>query len=736
MAIDVKFTNNARTLLSTSSVSTSATSISVDDGSVFPSLSGSSYFYATLQRASDSTVREIVKVTARSSNDLTIVRAQDNTSALTFAADDIIELRVVAKAFEDIITDVDLKSTASSPDFSGPISIAPSENTTKVLTVTVASKTSEHPFDSGSSNAYFIDGVEAPYLLLTPDTTYRFDQADASNDGHPFRFYYESDKTTAYSTGVTTNGTPGNAGAYTEIKATEATPTVLHYQCSSHALMGNKVSFIFRTDENIQDIVGSMFSSNTETGITATYQDSDGTIDLVVDTSATTETLTNKTFDVEGTGNSISNIDVADLKSGVLDTDISSVSGSDDTLASAKAVKTYVDAQIATKDNTDEITEGSSNLYFTNARADARITNALKDEDDMASDSATHVPSQQSVKAYVDAQDAAIASDTLTFTNKTFDVEGTGNSISNIDVADLKSGVLDTDISSVSSSDDTLASAKAIKTYVDANAGATALDDIGTGDAASTLATSSGNITIDAQGSDTDIIFKGTAGSTDVTMLTLDGSASGTASFNHDVNLTNSNAYINHRGAHFNASYGYNFLTYAGILFRSTASGIGVPAAFQNSAGTTVGYISTNNSNTSYITFSDYRLKKNVVNIADGISRLKQLKPRRFNFEDSPTQDGFLAHEVESIVPEAVVGTKDGMIDTGTIKDKDGNVIGTEEEKPKDLHVTGFTFEKTGETEEYQFMENQKLVPLLTAALQEAIAKIEALEARVTTLEG
>ena len=56
--------------------------------------------------------------------------------------------------------------------------------------------------------------------------------------------------------------------------------------------------------------------------------------------------------------------------------------------------------------------------------------------------------------------------------------------------------------------------------------------------------------------------------------------------------------------------------------------------------------------------------------------------------------------------------------------------------KPKDLDITGFTFEKTGETEEYQVMENQKLVPLLTAALQEAIAKKEALEARVTTLEG
>jgi hypothetical protein len=66
-------------------------------------------------------------------------------------------------------------------------------------------------------------------------------------------------------------------------------------------------------------------------------------------TASSSATFTNKTFDVEATGNSISNIDVADFKSGVLDTDISSVSGSDDTLASAKAVKTYVDAQVATK---------------------------------------------------------------------------------------------------------------------------------------------------------------------------------------------------------------------------------------------------------------------------------------------------------------------------------------------------------------------------------------------------
>jgi hypothetical protein len=99
---DIKFTNNARTLLSTSSLANDATSVSVDDGSVFPSLSSGNYFYATLERASDSTTREIVKVTARSGNDLTIVRAQDNTSATTFSADDIIELRLTAKAIEDI----------------------------------------------------------------------------------------------------------------------------------------------------------------------------------------------------------------------------------------------------------------------------------------------------------------------------------------------------------------------------------------------------------------------------------------------------------------------------------------------------------------------------------------------------------------------------------------------------------------------------------------------------------
>ncbi len=265
------------------------------------------------------------------------------------------------------------------------------DSTTKVLYVTVASSTSDHPYHgTGSSNKYKINGVFSPYLHLIPKNTYKFDQSDSSNSGHPLRFYLDAAKATAFTTGVTTSGTPGSSGAYTQIVVSDTTPSVLHYQCSSHGNMGwaaftntrnltnfdtddlsegssnlyhttarvnsaidsrvnasfvnnltivadtatalasarniGGVSFDGTADINlpgvnaggnqdtsgnaatattlatarnihgvsfngsadidlsevIQDTVGAMFSSNTETNITATYQDSDGTIDLVV----------------------------------------------------------------------------------------------------------------------------------------------------------------------------------------------------------------------------------------------------------------------------------------------------------------------------------------------------------------------------------------------------------------------------------------------------------------------
>ena len=122
--------------------------------------------------------------------------------------------------------------------------------------------------------------------------------------------------------------------------------------------------------------------------------------------------------------------------------------------------------------------------------------------------------------------------------------------------------------------------------------------------------------------------------------------------------------------------------------------------------GTINGSISSNGTTTTYAITSDYRLKENVIPVFDGIARFKQLNPSRFNFIGHPesTIDGFLAHEVQQIVPEAVVGEKDATNEDGTIKP--------------------------------QGIDQSKLVPLLTAALQEAIARIETLETRLSALEG
>jgi hypothetical protein len=134
----------------------------------------------------------------------------------------------------------------------------------KTLTVTVASKTAAHRYyGSGSSSGYKIGGKESPFLTLTPGRTYKFDQADNSNSGHPLRFYLEADKTTAYTTGVTTSGTAGSSGAYTQIVVSDTTPQILHYQCSSHASMGNSV----QTNSNIASTAKTLATARTIGGV-------------------------------------------------------------------------------------------------------------------------------------------------------------------------------------------------------------------------------------------------------------------------------------------------------------------------------------------------------------------------------------------------------------------------------------------------------------------------------------
>mgnify|MGYP003312024963 CR=1 FL=1 len=112
---------------------------------------------------------------------------------------------------------------------------------TNVITfkVVVATSAAEHPYHgTGSSNKYKINGVFSPFLKLIPKNTYKFDQSDSSNSSHPLRFYLDAAKNTAYTTGVTTGGTPGSSGAYTQIVVAENAPSVLYYQCSAHGYMG------------------------------------------------------------------------------------------------------------------------------------------------------------------------------------------------------------------------------------------------------------------------------------------------------------------------------------------------------------------------------------------------------------------------------------------------------------------------------------------------------------------
>jgi len=152
--------------------------------------------------------------------------------------------------------------------------------------------------------------------------------------------------------------------------------------------------------------------------------------------------------------------------------------------------------------------------------------------------------------------------------------------------------------------------------------------------------------------------------------------------------------------ASFDGNGGVGFLG----VYRGS-SGIANYGYFMYNGVSVVGTITSTGSTTSYNTTSDYRLKEDVQPMVGASDRLMALKPVNFAWKvDGSRVDGFLAHEAQEVVPEAVTGSKDAVDDEGS--------------------------------PQYQGIDQSKIVPLLTAALQEALIKIEQLEARMAILEG
>jgi len=153
------------------------------------------------------------------------------------------------------------------------------------------------------------------------------------------------------------------------------------------------------------------------------------------------------------------------------------------------------------------------------------------------------------------------------------------------------------------------------------------------------------------------------------------------------------------------------------------------------------------NGDLSFVNPSDYRFKSNIVDLPNASDTIKALKPRQYTFKETPDQIGFIAHELQEVLPDAVTGVKDGQKAIGKLCDWDGTVIFEECPEPpaeeltytEDIEVDGVStatvrtrsWTATGTRPAYQGVDQTKLIPLLTKALQESLDKIDALEARL-----
>ena len=192
---------------------------------------------------------------------------------------------IVKRQGGTVATDSTITGTASNSsvtditDYTNVVSVVETLPVpTKTYIVKVATKTAAHPeFGNGSENGYTIDGVEGDTLTMLPGQTYRFSQADASNSGHPLRLYKGRTKTGAYLKDVTSYGTPGQHGAFTQVTIPLTDPhTPLYYQCTVHAFMGGRINVSITATEVGSSNTGSTESSSSSSSSSGQQQSSSG----------------------------------------------------------------------------------------------------------------------------------------------------------------------------------------------------------------------------------------------------------------------------------------------------------------------------------------------------------------------------------------------------------------------------------------------------------------------------
>ena len=560
------------------------------------------------------------------------------------------------------------------------------------------------------------------------------------------------------------------------------------------------------TNEQVQDIVGGMLSGNTESGITVTYQDGDGTIDFSVasqtDNNFTT-TLKNKldgiasgaqvnvATNLSKTTTSTTNVIASSTGTNVtLNEATGSAAGlmstthhnkldgiaSGATANSTESIQDIVGAMVSSNTEsgiTVTYQDGDGTLDFSvTSQTDNNFTTTLKNKLDGIASGATNVTNNNQLTngaGYITSADG-----------------GNAATLDGIDSSQfLRSDAADTKTSGNLTFNDNiklqLGSSSDLQIYH--NGSNSFIDDAGTGG----LYLRSNQTQISKYTGETCAKFSAD-GSVE---LYYDNSLKvNTTSSGIDVSgIVDIDSHIRHNGDGntyfgFNGNDQINFYTSGSHRFQIDSSGhfyfgqfstsipglgnttlgasyekLGSGGAFFSSrsdgpghfvnrnnngdvmqfyrSGNGKGSISVNNSNTQFNTSSDYRLKENIVDLTGAITRVKQLQPKRFNFIADPgaTQDGFLAHEAATVLPWAVNGTHNQVQLWGDYET---------DELPEGVSLGDPKLDDDGNTiPVMQGMDYGKVTPLLTAALQEAIAKIETLEtqnadllARVTALEG